>query len=256
MVEVADERPAPPYPIESVDRTLTLIRMLAERREVKLSEVREQLGVGQSTAHRLLAMFVYRGFAVQDSATRAYRAGPALLTLRHDPEVRLDVARDIRPMLSWLARESGETAHFGVLDGTDVRYVDVVESNQVLRVTGRRAQTRPAHATSIGRAMLSAESDASVRARYRGGPSHADTHTDFDALLRELAQSRRRGYARNRGDVEPGVCSVGVAVVTRDGELLGGLSVAAPESRWSTPIERADVKLLLDVAAKLAASTE
>jgi DNA-binding IclR family transcriptional regulator len=254
MVAADGERPAPQYPIESVDRTLTLLQMLAEGSEVKLSEVRARLDVGQSTAHRLLAMFVYRGFAVQDPRTRSYRAGPALLDLRHDTGLRLDVAREIRPTLAHLADESGETAHFGVLDGTDVRYIDVVESRQILRVSGRRGQTRPAHATSIGRAMLAAEGAEWVRARYGGASTRAgsdDAGPDVDALSRELERTRRRGYARNRGDVELGVCSVGVAVVDPAGDLLGGLSLAAPESRWSASIEKAHVGLLVAAAERL-----
>ncbi|MEV4075484.1 IclR family transcriptional regulator [Nonomuraea fuscirosea] len=247
------ERPAPPYPIASVDRTLSLIQMLAESPEVKLSEVRARLDVGQSTAHRLLAMFVYRGFAVQDPRTRSYRAGPYLLDLRRDTGVRFDVAREIRPTLARLAGESGETAHFAVLDGTDVRYIDVVESTRALRVSGRRGRTMPARDTSIGRAMLAAEGDAWVSARY-GAPAQPGDQdaAGHDTLLRELARTRSRGYARNRGEVELGVCSVGVAVVDPAGDLLGGLSIAAPDSRWSPALEKAHVQLLHAAAARLA----
>ncbi|MGW4793727.1 IclR family transcriptional regulator [Nonomuraea sp. NPDC004297] len=247
------ERPAPPYPIASVDRALSLIQMLAESPEVKLSEVRARLDVGQSTAHRLLAMFVYRGFAVQDPRTRGYRAGPFLLDLRRDTGVRFDVAREIRPTLALLAKESGETAHFGVLDGTDVRYIDVVESTRALRVSGRLGRTMPARGTSIGRAMLAAESDEWVTARY-GAPAQELSGQDVaehEALLRELARTRRRGYARNRGEVERGVCSVGVAVVDLGGDLVGGLSIAAPDSRWNSTLEKAHVRLLHAAAARL-----
>lgn len=252
--EIDSERQVPPYPIESVDRALALVRMLSERPEVKLSEVRTQLGVGQSTAHRLLAMFVYRGFAVRNPETRTYRAGPVLLSLNPGRDARLDVARVIRPALSRLTQETGETTHFGILDGVDVRFLEVVESTQVLRVSGRKDQHRPAHATSIGRAMLATEPDEMVRNRYRGSDLRANSGggaKNMETLLDELRQTRRRGYARNRGDVEPGVCSVGVAVTSPEGDLLGGISVAAPEYRWSTSIEKAYVGLLQHLAAGL-----
>lgn len=258
MDETDAERHAPPYPIESVDRALALVRMLAEHPEVKLSEVRAKLDVGQSTAHRLLAMFVYRGFAVQNPETRTYRAGPVLLGLSPGHNIRLDVARVVRPALSRLARETGETAHFGILDGGDVRYLEVMESTQVLRVSGRKDQHRPAHATSIGRAMLATEPDEIVRGRYRGSDLRMNADRDaksIETLLDELHQTRRRGYARNHGDVEPGVCSVGVAVLSPQGDLLGGISVAAPEFRWSTSIEKAHVGLLRQLADALGATT-
>ena len=149
----------PQYPIESVDRTLRLLAHLAECSELKLSEVRTYLEVGQSTAHRLMAMLVYRGFAVQDPETRVYRVGPALFEIARAGG-DFDIGRSTRPILEWLAGQSGETAHFGVLTGTEVRYIDVVESTSVLRVTGRVGQLNPAHATSLGKAMLSTLHDA------------------------------------------------------------------------------------------------
>lgn len=244
----------PQYPIESVDRALALIQMLASGADLKLSEVRAHLEIGQSTAHRLLAMFVYRGFAVQDPTTRTYAAGPALLDLGRGTGVGLDVARASRAVLVSLASASGETAHFGVLEATNVRYVDDVESQRALRVIGRVGQTRPAHATSMGRAMLAAEGEAVVRARYHDSPLPVGTHatiTTVDELLEELRRTVERGYAINRGDVEPGICSAAVAVVDLDGHVLGGLSVAAPEARWTPAVERALLDLLVGAAARL-----
>ena len=55
---------------------------------------------------------------------------------------------------------------------------------------------------------------------------------------------RSRGYGRNRGEVEPGVCSAGVAIVHPGRGLLGGLSVATQEARWSSALEREHVAAL------------
>lgn len=252
------ERPVPQYPIESVDRTLRLLSLLAERSELKLSEVRAHLGIGQSTAHRLLAMLVYRGFAVQDPASRTYRIGPAMIEIGRTADDGVDLVREVRPVLAWLSQESGETVHLGVLDRSQVHYLDVIESSLILRVTGRVGQTRPAHATSIGKAMLAVSDDDEVRSLYRGGvlPSQtAHTITDLDSLLAELGRTRSRGYGRNRGEMEPGVCSVAVAIVAPTRRLLGGLSIAAPQARWSAAVERAHVELLRTAAEKVAVTT-
>ena len=60
---------APQYPIESVDKALKLVLLLAEQPEIRLSEATRYLGVASSTAHRLLAMLQYRGFVRQDPAS-------------------------------------------------------------------------------------------------------------------------------------------------------------------------------------------
>lgn len=246
----------PQYPIESVDRTLRLLAHLAECSELKLSEVRTYLEVGQSTAHRLMAMLVYRGFAVQDPETRVYRVGPALFEIARAGG-DFDIGRSTRPILEWLAGQSGETAHFGVLTGTEVRYIDVVESTSVLRVTGRVGQLNPAHATSLGKAMLSTLHDAAVRELYAGCEMTAPTErsiTNLDRLLRDLASTRSRGWARNREEMQAGVCSVGVAVVHPARDILGGFSIATPQARSTRALEKVHAELLQGAATRLLAA--
>src|SRR5580704_10569183 len=51
--------------------------MLRDSGQVRVSTVAAELGIARSTAHRLLAMLVYRDFAVQ-AEDRSYRPGPAL----------------------------------------------------------------------------------------------------------------------------------------------------------------------------------
>lgn len=60
-----------------MDHALTLMEMVRDYGRVRISVAARLLGVSVSTAHRLMAMLVYRGYAVQD-ASRRYIPGPAL----------------------------------------------------------------------------------------------------------------------------------------------------------------------------------
>ena len=245
--------PVPQYPIDSVDRTLRLLSHLAQRSELKLSEVRAHLEIGQSTAHRLMAMLVYRGFAVQDPETRAYRVGPALFEIA-EAAGAFDIRRNVHPILEWLANESGETAHFGVLHVTDVHYIDVVESTSVLRVAGRVGQINPAHATSLGKAILATFDDGHVRELYADSEISVPTTrstTNLSRLLKELGSTRTRGWARNQGEIEAGVCSVGVAAEHPVRGVLGAFSLASPQVRYSRAMEKAHASLLRNAAKRL-----
>ncbi len=65
----------PAYVIESVDNALRLLQMLRDEGPLRLTDASVRIGVSRSTTHRLLAMLVYRGFAVQQ-ADKAYAPGP------------------------------------------------------------------------------------------------------------------------------------------------------------------------------------
>lgn len=67
----------PAYAIESVDNALRVLQLLRDSGQVRVCDVAAEIGTARSTAHRLLAMLVYRDFAVQ-AEDRSYRPGPAL----------------------------------------------------------------------------------------------------------------------------------------------------------------------------------
>lgn len=250
-------RPLPQYPVEAVDRALRLLALFREQPELRLSVVRERLGVGQSTAHRLMAMMVYHGFALQDPRTRVYRAGPVLYEVGLAVVRNLDLRAVGHPILVRLAQETGETVHLGTLEGASVRYVDCVESASVLRVGSRVGQFSPAHATSLGKAMLAAMPLEAVHAIFPSPQLPAATAKTIGTLtdlLAELDRVRARGYARNNEEMVDGVCSVGVAVVHPVRGMVGALSVAAPVTRASAEQLHAHAQRLADGARELAAA--
>lgn len=249
----------PQYPLESVDRALRLLLMFRERPQIRISDARDELNVGQSTAHRLMAMLVYHGFAAQDPATRAYRAGPALLEIGLSVVSNLDIRSVAHPVLEELAAVTGETVHLGVLEGNEVRFIDAVESELALRVSGRVGKRLPAHATSLGKAMLAALTDEQLRALY---PSEslpvvtAQTMSRRSDLLAELDRTRARGYACNSGESEQGVGSTGVAIMHPVRGALGAITIAAPLTRLDPGKTERHAALLLeasrDITARLA----
>ncbi|WP_396655609.1 IclR family transcriptional regulator [Microbacterium sp.] len=247
------ERPVPQYPIESVDRALRLLKLFKDHGELRLADARDALGVGQSTAHRLMAMLQYHGFVDQDAVSRMYLAGPALLEVGLAAVQNLNLRAVAQPILQQLADESGETVHLGVLMGTEVLFMDAIESEAALRVSVRIGRQIPAHATSLGKAMLAALPQERVEHLYPDDDLIAVTErtiTKRADLFDVLDRVREQGYAENLEEGEPGVGSIAVAV--RDGgTLIGGLSIAAPRSRIRKAERDRFAALLIDAAAEL-----
>jgi DNA-binding IclR family transcriptional regulator len=233
------ERPPPLYPIESVDRALRLLLLLEERQTLRGSEAAQAIGVAPSTAHRLLSMLVYHGFVDQDRGG-AYRMGTALLQIGLAAVRQLDVRAEAGPFLDRLAEELDETVHLAQLEGQSVRFIYSREGTQALRVTSRLGRSLPAHATSVGKAMLARMPMADLEALYPDhvlppAPPTASKRVvqNWDDLLKVLADVRRAGHARNSGESEDGVSSIGIAVDRRLSAMLTGLSVAVPTVRAS-----------------------
>jgi DNA-binding IclR family transcriptional regulator len=217
----------PQYGIDSVDHALRLAAVLQQEGPLRVSEAAERLGVARSTAHRLLAMLVYRDFAEQD-ADRRYLAGPVLrLPARPEPVAVLRQAA--LPHLRTLMEKSGETANLVVVVDVEARFVATVECPQILRVGDREGRTLPAHLSSAGRAVLATRSDAEVMDLYASADSPV---ADVPTLLRELRRVRRRGFAINDQRTEAGLTAIGCAVRSPAGTSNAGLSIALPTARF------------------------
>ncbi|TDD27119.1 IclR family transcriptional regulator [Actinomadura sp. KC06] len=219
-------RNKPPYALSSVDHALRLAALLQQEGPMRVTDAAERLGVAASTAHRLLAMLVYRDFAEQ-GPDRRY--GPGKVLRPAEPSgAPVALLREVSagPLRS-LVERTGESANLAVLAGTEVRFIVTAESDQVLRVGDRSGVSLPAHRTSGGKAMLAALDPADVTARYGDPPE-----IDLGRLRRELALVRDRGFAINDQLTETGLSAVGVAVKDRSGAPLAGLSIALPTARF------------------------
>lgn len=191
---------------------------------MRVTDAAERLGVSASTAHRLLAMLVYRDFAEQQP-DRRYRAGSALRYSAGDA-VPSGVLRQVAlPHLTRLAAEVGESANLILVISTGARFLATAESNQILRVGDRSGRSLPAHLTSGGRAVLAARKPAALRELYGAEPG-----VDIVRLIRELGHVRRRGFAINDQMTEAGLTAIGMAIGAD--EPTAAISIALPSARF------------------------
>jgi DNA-binding IclR family transcriptional regulator len=239
----------PAYSIESVDHALRLAVLLRQEGPLRVTEVAERLGVARSTAHRLLAMLVYRDFAEQ-GADRLYLAGPVLRgPAGGEPVAQLRAAA--LPHLRELVGRARETANLMVLRGDQARFVATVECDAVLRVGDREGRMLPAHLASGGRALLAHRPDAEVSALY------ADTDVDLDALRRGFRLIRKQGFAVNNQGTEAGVTAVGRVIFEAPGTAVAAVSLAMPTARykrarlpeWAGELARTATLIERDLAA-------
>jgi len=242
----------PPYAIESVDNALRIVQALRDSGRVRVSDLAADLGIARSTAHRLLAMLVYRDFAIQ-ADDRSYLPGPALSAqpLRGEPAQLLRQA--LRPHMEALCDQVSETVNLLVRLGTQTRFLHTVESTQILRVGDRQGTILPAWRTSGGKALLADLPDAQLTALLRGAggrPPEGITHAERRSLAGELRRVREQGYAENLEETESGVCAVGVCVRGRTGEAVAALSVSAPSVRYTPDRARLFVQALRAAAAR------
>jgi IclR family acetate operon transcriptional repressor len=240
----------PPYALNSVDHALQLAQILQAEGPLRLTDVAERLGVAPSTAHRLLAMLVYRDFA-QKNDDRTYRSGLALRPLAAT-EAPIPLLRDIAtPHMQSLVERVDESSNLVVLAGSDARFIVTIECRRVLRVGDRVGRFLPAHITSGGKAILAALTRDAVNDRF------SDTDgIDLAKLHRELAQVRRRGYAINNQQTETGLTAIGIAIRDAAAAPCAAVCLAMPTARYNRDRLPEQIEALHETAVRIEADLE
>src|SRR4051794_27336230 len=157
--------------VQSLDRALDLLEALAGSDELGVSEIAARTGLVPSTAHRLLATLVARGYAAQSPASGRYLLGYKLLELTSGLQDRLQRLRTAaRPHLEAIQSETGETTNLVVLEGRDVVYVDSVSGTRSVRFFPEIGRATPAHTPGAGRALLAGRAPEDIGALLGGAP--------------------------------------------------------------------------------------
>jgi IclR family acetate operon transcriptional repressor len=218
------------YRIQSVERALTALEAIASAgaKGLALSDLARGLGTSKSTALSLLRTLAERDFVVQVE-DRRYRLGLALARLGDQAVSQLTLYDVAMPVLRRLTVETGRTARVGVLDDGFAVVIGRVDGPGSIRIDSHLGRRELPHCSALGKAILAqlAEDDARAVAHRIGLPARTpNTITDVDALVRELARVRERGFALDDEEDSVGVFCVGAPVRNHRAECVGAISVS------------------------------
>ena len=220
--------------MQSVDRAISVLEILARRGEARVTEVAAELTVHKSTAFRLLGALEERGLVEQDQDRGKYRLGFGILRLAGAVSGRMDLTRYGRPVCQRLARESGETVNLAVAQSHYAVNVDQVPGTFAITAQNWVGRLTPLHATSSGKVLL-AHFDPALRAELikdAGLTAYTPaTVTDLAALERQLETTREQGYATTVEELEEGLDAIAAPIRSHHGDVVAAVSVSGPAYR-------------------------
>lgn len=191
------------------------------------SELAKRIGITRSAARRYLLTLVHVGFAATDGKT--FWLTTKVLNLGRSYLDSARMPRAIMPFLQRLTHQLGESTNFSVMDGMEVVYVARFNAPKVLSPSFEPGQRLPAHTSTAGRVLLAALPDEQLRAWLEKVELIAYTYwsvTDKDELYKELVEIRNQGYGITENQFEVGLRGVSVPVKSRNGTVIGAISVS------------------------------
>lgn len=220
-------------PVKSAERTLDIFDLLAaEPQGLTVSDISERLGIARSSTHGLVHTLRDRGYLSQEpDGSKRFHLGVRLIQLGLNVVDRLELRSAARGPLERLVGRTHDTALLVVpTDRAELLYVDKVLSDaRDVRTDPRVSARRPLHCTALGKALLAALDDESVREIVRTVGLERVTEcsiTDLDALLIDLVETRKRGYSIDQEEAFVGVWCVGAPVRDHTGRSIASISLS------------------------------
>ncbi|MGI9606043.1 MAG: IclR family transcriptional regulator [Acidimicrobiales bacterium] len=233
--------------LRSVQNAVRVLKSFSTtEREWGVTELSRKLDLGKSTTHRLLATLVDEGMLEQNAETGRYRLGLAVFDLAAAVPTQFDLHDAVLPPMTALRSLLGGTVQVGVLDGREVVYIERLDSPDTSRVFQQVGRRNWAHCSATGKVLLASLPPTDLARTLSGWDPverTARTITDIGLLRIELAEVRRRGYATNDGEAEPGVVSVAAPIRERSTRTIAALSFAGPMTR----VDATDHRLIHEV---------
>jgi DNA-binding IclR family transcriptional regulator len=226
---------------------LTLEKLAGSDEPVSLAALSSQARLPKPTAHRILQTLAALGYVAQDEESRYY------LTSKLDTLAQGSRCRDLKlravPRMTALHQQFNETVNLGVLEGTKVHYLHVIETTRSLRMMVQPNVADEYYFTAIGRAIAAYLPEPQLDALLRSTtlrPVTPKTVSSRKKLQAILQHTRNRGWAIDDEESVLGVVCLAVPIFAGESPVAA-VSVTMPKTRATKQVCQAVVKSLLSM---------
>ncbi|MCA1933654.1 MAG: IclR family transcriptional regulator [Calditerrivibrio sp.] len=241
------------YSVQAVDNALDILEFLGDvDGELSVTEISARLNLTKSNVNKLLATLEYFGYVDVNKYTGNYKLGVKTFQISQAYFNKLNIIDSSVKIMTELRDKVGESVYISVLRGSNVVYLNVVETLKSVRVRPRIGNVGPAYATATGKAQLAFLEDFSPEKVFKDNFVKLTKNTidNVESLKEHLDNVRQTGFALDLEEYEEGVVCVAAPVFNFMKKVIAGISISAPIMRMSEEKLVKDVAPLVKNAAK------
>jgi IclR family transcriptional regulator, pca regulon regulatory protein len=225
---------------QSLERGLAILGCFTPKRPVLgIADIADGLGMSRSTTHRYVITLLALGY-LEQGPSRKYRLGLRVTDLGMSALNSTGLREHAHPYLEELRQRTSYTTCLGVLDATDVVFIDRMRSFRrgrgALNLDLHAGSRVPTYCTSIGKLLLanlpeSEQQDLIGQMKLtKRGPN---TITSKRTLREELDAINAAGFAVDDQELRASVYAIAAPVRNEAHETIAAVGLAAPSTAIS-----------------------
>jgi len=231
--ETSDAPPRQGTLSQTVVRALSILRSFdRDRRELGVTEISHELALPKTIVFRLIQTLKEHDFLEQNPDNSKYRIGIGAFEVGNLFKSST-LEAESAPFMRHLVDQTGHTAQLAVLHRNEMVIIARMEGRGPVKYGVSVGERRPIYCSAVGKAVLSILGSDQVESILNQGPLKKmtpNTITERKALIKDLAQTRSRGYSVNWEENTIGVASLAAPVTSRHAHTLAALALAFPAS--------------------------
>ncbi|HUY94356.1 MAG TPA: IclR family transcriptional regulator C-terminal domain-containing protein [Terracidiphilus sp.] len=195
-------------------------------------EIEHATGLSRAAIRRILLTLEVLGYV--ERMRQVYRLRTQVLRLGFSFLSSSSVVEAARPVLERIAEQLHESSSMSMLDGVEIVYVARSAASRIMAAGLSVGSRLPAYCTSMGRVLLAALPDDRLEAYLRNLKPRAytpKTITRLPQLKKAILQVRKDGYAIVDEELEAGLRSIAVPVLTHGNQVVAAINVGTHVSR-------------------------
>lgn len=240
--------------VEAVLKALDILECFQKEPQLSLQRISELTGLHKSRIMRLCGTLISKGYLQYEGETGQYKLGSKILSLSKSYEQSNDLISLARPLMKYLAQQTGESASLFIIDGLNRMCVAREEGTYSLRYNIIEGQRMPLYAGAGGKVLLAfGPEDLRKKVLKKGHLKKLTPNTikGPEQLLKELEIIKKQGYAASFGERDAEVAALAAPIFNHEGKICASLSIAGPISRFSPEHNVQHLKILLAAASRL-----
>jgi len=223
------------YTVPGLARGLQLLMQFnREERELSGAELSRRMGLPRASVFRMLFTLEQSGFLERCPDGVSYKLGLSVLRLGFELLASMELTEVGRPVIEELRDLCGFSAHLVVRDAREVVFIAKAAGSNAMFHSIQVGARLPAHATVLGRALLSDIDLKELSALYPEAtlPAYTPkTPTTLKDLQTLIEQDRERGYGVSMGGYETGISTIAAPVFNEQGRVACAISISMPSQR-------------------------